>query len=75
MTSRSAWRLVTWVYHLAFAVAVVWPGQALVNNPRPFVLGLPFQIVWIAAWIIGSVLVFLGLHRAEALARQDGTRG
>lgn len=75
MKSRSAWRRLTWIYHLAFALAVVWPGQALVNNPRPFVLGLPFQIVWIAAWIIGSMAVFLGLHRAEAAARQDAPRG
>lgn len=75
MNSRSAWRLLTWVYHVAFAFAVVWPGQALVNDPRPFVLGLPFQIVWIAGWIVGSVLVLLGLHRAEAPARRDGSSG
>ncbi len=68
----SAWRRLAWTYHLLFAVAVVWPGQALVNSPRPFVLGLPFQIVWIAGWIIGSVLVFWGLDRAEAADRIQG---
>ena len=75
MNSRTLWRRLTWAYHLAFIIAVVWPGQALVNNPRPFILGLPLQIVWIAAWIIGSVLVFLGLHRAESAAAQDDAHG
>ena len=69
MSIRS-WRRLTWAYHILFALAVVWPGQALVNSPTPFILGLPLQMVWVAAWVLGSLFVLWGLDRAEAANRR-----
>ena len=59
------WRRITWAYHLTFAVAVIWPIQSLLNTPKPLVLGLPFQMVWPAAWIVGSLLVLWRLDAAR----------
>lgn len=59
------WRRIAWAYHLSFAVAVVWPVQSLLNTPDPFVLGLPFQMAWPAAWILGSLLVLWRLDAAR----------
>ena len=59
------WRRITWAYYLTFAVAVTWPIQTLVNTPHPFVVGLPFQMVWAAGWILGSLLVLWRLDAAR----------
>ncbi len=61
-----SWIRITWIYHLLFAVAVTWPVQALVNNPRPFILGLPGQMTWAAAWVVGSLLVLWRLDSARS---------
>lgn len=67
----SAWRRVAWCCHVLFAVAVTWPGQALVNAPAPFVLGLPRQMAWVAAWIVASLLV---MWRLDAARSRDARR-
>lgn len=59
------WRRITWAYHLAFAAAVVWPIQSLLNTPDPFVLGLPFQMAWPAGWVLGSLVVLWRLDAAR----------
>lgn len=69
--SARVWRTIASVYHVLFLQAVVWPGQALVNTPTPLVLGLPRQMAWIAAWVIGSLIVLWRLDRAEAGARRE----
>lgn len=60
------WRRITWAYHLAFAVAVIWPVQSLLNTPHPLLLGLPFQMAWPAGWILGSLLVLWRLDSARS---------
>lgn len=65
----ATWVRIAWTYHLAFAAVVTWPGQTLVNVPAPLVLGLPRQMAWVAAWIIGSLLV---LWRMEAARKRRG---
>ena len=62
------WRRITWAYHLIFAVAVIWPVQTLVNRPDPFVLGLPRQMAWATAWVLGSLVVLWRLDLARARA-------
>ncbi len=54
-------------------LALIWPIQALVNSPFPLILGLPRQLAWCAAWIIGSILVLwrLDAARAQALDESD----
>ena len=64
------WQRIAWGYHLLFAVAVTWPGQILVNTPDPFILGLPRQMAWAAAWILGSLVVLWRLDAARSRARQ-----
>ncbi len=65
MTLRH-WQRITWIYHIAFAAAVTWPVQSLVNTPDPFVLGLPRQMAWAAVWILGSLFVLWRLDAARA---------
>jgi len=64
MTART-WQILAWLYHTMFFGAVTWPGQMLVNSPTPLVLGLPRQMAWISAWIIGSLVVLWRLSAAE----------
>ncbi len=59
------WRRITWIYYILFAIAVTWPVQALVNNPTPFVLGLPRQMAWAAGWVLGSLVVLWRLDAAR----------
>lgn len=59
------WQGIAWVYHILFAAAVTWPIQAMVNSPAPFVLGLPRQMAWCAAWVLGSLVVLWRLDAAR----------
>lgn len=59
------WRRIARAYHLSFAVAVVWPVQSLLNTSNPSVLGLPLQMAWPAAWVLGSLLVLWRLDAAR----------
>lgn len=61
-----SWRRIAWTYHLLFAAAVTWPVQALLNSPKPFILGLPGQMTWAAAWVLGSLLVLWRLDSARS---------
>jgi predicted PurR-regulated permease PerM len=53
--------------HVAFAVfcacalsALIWPiYPALGNKIEPRVLGLPFSLAWIVAWIVASFLALV----------------
>jgi hypothetical protein len=58
-------RGLTAAYFTAALVAVTWPGLLPFARIRPFVLGLPFSMAWIAAWIAGSVVVLYLLDRVE----------
>lgn len=70
------WQRIAWAYHIAFAVAVTWPVQTLVNEPMPLILGLPRQMAWCAAWLLGSLVVLWRLDAARARAvRSEGARG
>ena len=65
------WQRIVWAYHILFAVAVTWPVQSLVNDPEPFVLGLPVQMAWVAAWVLGSLVV---LWRLDSARRREVRR-
>lgn len=62
------------MFFLLFAGAVTWPGLLLGNRIEPRLFGLPFVMVWVAAWVLGSGLVLFLLDRAEERARL-GTNG
>ena len=65
-------RTFTGVYFIAMLIAVTWPGLVPFSRIRPFVLGLPFSLAWIALWIAGSVLVIYLLDQVEQQYRDGG---
>lgn len=69
------WRRIVWVYHILFAAAVTWPIQAMVNDPQPFILGLPRQMAWCAAWVLGSLVVLWRLDAARIRESHAATGG
>ncbi len=69
--SLRSWQRIAWAYFIAFAAAVTWPLQALVNTPEPFVLGLPRQMAWCAAWLVGSLVVLWRLDSARSRAARQ----
>ena len=71
--SVQSWQRIAWAYHITFAAAVTWPIQALVNDPKPFILGLPQQMVWCAAWVLGSLVVLWRLDSARIRASGSAT--
>ena len=73
MSLRTA-RLLTGTYFTLALVAVTWPGLVPFARIRPLILGLPFSMAWIAAWIAGSVVVLFLLDRVERRYRPDGGR-
>jgi hypothetical protein len=49
-------------------------GVPLANHVRPYVLGLPFLLVWIVSWVIATSVV-LGVVLALDHAREGGAGG
>lgn len=58
-------RLLAAGYHLAMLYFVTWPGIVPFAKAEPLIMGLPFTMAWIAAWISGSVVVLALLDRVE----------
>lgn len=65
-------RALTVAFFLLYAVAVTWPGAVPFNRVRPLVLGLPFSMAWVAAWVAAGGVVLWLLDRVEAREREDG---
>ena len=71
-------RLVPWGaagFFLLFTVAVTWPGMIPFNRVEPMVLGLPFNMVWIAFWVVLSFVVLVLVDRLHEASREDERRG
>lgn len=73
MTLKTA-RALTGVYFVLMLFFVTWPGMVPFSRAEPLVLGLPFAMAWIAAWIAGSVVVLTLLDRVEKRYR-DASEG
>jgi uncharacterized protein DUF3311 len=71
MRLKTARRL-TGVYFVSALIAVTWPGLVPFSRIEPLVLGLPFSMAWIAAWVACSVLVLFMLDRVERRFRDEG---
>lgn len=65
MMSRTTARALTGAYFVSMLISVTWPGLLPFARVEPFILGLPFSLAWIAAWIAGSVIVLFLLDRVE----------
>jgi len=70
MSLRTA-RALTGTYFTLALLAVTWPGLLPFARIRPFILGLPFSMAWIAAWIAGSIVVLYLLDLVERRYRVD----
>ena len=71
--SLKAARAMATVYFLLTLYFVTWPGLVPFARIEPYVLGLPFSMAWIAAWIAGSVVVLFLLDRVEKRYRDEET--
>jgi hypothetical protein len=74
MTPRFARGLAA-LYFAAYVVAVTWPGMTLFNRVEPLVLGLPLNMVWVAAWVVGGAAILWIVFAAErraGLHRENG---
>lgn len=65
-------RALTAAYFTAATIGVTWPGFVPFARFEPLVLGLPFSMAWIAAWVAGSVVVLYLLDRVERRYRNGG---
>ena len=65
-------RALTVVYLALMTIFVTWPGLLPFARVEPFILGLPFSMAWIAAWVVGSVVVLYLLDRVERRHRSQG---
>jgi len=70
--SLSVARALTGIYFFLMLVFVTWPGLVPFSRVRPLVLGLPFSMAWIGAWIAGSVVVLYLLDGVEKRYREAG---
>ncbi len=58
LDDESKKRGVFWfVYFVICALATIWPLYLIANRIYPMILGMPFSMIWVAAWII---IVFIG---------------
>lgn len=59
------------LYTLVFLALTTWPGATIINQVKPFVLGLPFNLFAIGALIMGALVLLTALYLSEARARGD----
>ena len=58
-------RWITAAYMLFFLLATTWPGATLMNHVEPFVLGLPFNLFFIALLIVIALGLLTALYMSE----------
>jgi len=62
-------------FFVVYVIAVVYPGVVPFRGPRPFLFGMPFAMVWTAAWVVASFFVLLLLERAYRAAERSHDDG
>jgi hypothetical protein len=72
MSIRTLRRIVVG-YIVAGAIALTWPGVLPFGGSSPRVLGLPFNLFWVAAWALLGFVVMAALERAVTRAEDDDT--
>jgi uncharacterized protein DUF3311 len=63
-------RSIRWLAVLPFIGLVI--GPFFVNRPTPFVLGLPFLLAWIVAWILLTSLIMTVIYWFDPANQEDG---
>lgn len=61
-------RWVAWTFFTVNVLAVVWPGLKFFNRVEPMIFGLPFIMVWLAGWLVATLVVLTWIeHRLHGL--------
>ena len=47
-------------------------GVAFANRVEPFVLGMPFILFWIVAWVLLTSVIMAIVYRLDPTNREDG---
>lgn len=71
MSARAA-VLLFWSWVAAATVFLCFPGVLPFNRARPFVLGMPFIMAWVALWIVSAFVVFWYVDRVLDRHRKEG---
>ena len=60
---RSALDVLLALYLVVCTLCMVWPGMAYFGaRVQPYVLGLPFALVWMVGWIVATFAVLVAYH-------------
>ena len=71
MSRRSAVVLFfSWI--AAATVFLCFPGVVPFNRIRPLIFGMPFNLAWVALWIVSAFVVFLLVDRTLDRDRTEG---
>jgi hypothetical protein len=73
MTTRTARGLLI-AYLASYAIVLTWPGVLPFNHARPFILGMPFILVWVAGWVALGGIVLHVLERATTREEDAASR-
>ena len=63
-------RLVYFLAALPFLGILV--GIVFANRVEPFVLGMPFVLSWIVAWVLLTSVIMAVVYRIDPTNREDG---
>lgn len=47
-------------------------GVVFANRVEPFVLGMPFILFWIVAWVLLTSVIMAVVYRLDPANREDG---
>lgn len=47
-------------------------GVSFANRVEPFVLGMPFILFWIVAWVLLTSVIMAIVYRLDPTNREDG---
>ncbi|QIN84261.1 DUF3311 domain-containing protein [Rubrobacter tropicus] len=47
-------------------------GVGFANRVEPFVLGMPFILFWIVAWVLLTSVIMAVVYRLDPANREDG---
>jgi hypothetical protein len=61
-------RSIRWLAAIPFLALIV--GPFFVNRTDPLVLGLPFLLAWIVAWILLTSLIMAVIYMADPANRK-----
>jgi hypothetical protein len=58
------------VFFVVYFSALSWPVMQGFNRVEPFILGLPFSMAWVVAWVLLGWLVLILRYRSDRRAER-----